>query len=115
VEGALQVGLGLLGLREPLPDVGDPRVGDRVALALRSAARLDAVDHDRAVLQQSRHGRVDLAVVERAVVPELDVEFPLQVVAVARAGLQESEQGVADAHDRGLYTTGIPAMYRACS
>ena len=54
-----------------------------------TAARLDAVDLDEPVLQQPGHRRVDLAVVERPVVTELLVEGPLQVVTVARAGLQE--------------------------
>lgn len=99
VEGVRQVGLRLLRLPEPLVDVDDPGFGDRVPLASRAAAGLDAVDLDQPALQtaaapSSRPGRS-----AGAAMTELLVERPLQVVYVARAGLKEPEQGVPDAHD----------------
>lgn len=96
VQGRLEIGLRLLGLREPGGDVGDAGVGDGVPLAFGAAVRLDAVDLDESVLQQPGHRRVDLPVVQGAVVAELLVEGALQVVTVAWAGLQEPEEGVTD-------------------
>ncbi len=90
VEGRVEVRLGLLGLREPGLDVGDAGVGDGVPLAVGAAAALYPVDLDEAVLQEAGHGRVDLPVREGAVVAELLVEGALEVVAVARAGLEEA-------------------------
>src|SRR5918996_1319998 len=52
----------------------DGRVGDRIPLPLGPAAGLDALDLDESVLQQARHGRVDLPVVQRAIVTEALVE-----------------------------------------
>jgi len=64
------VGLGRLGRGEPPVHVGDAVGRDRVALALRPCARLDAVDGDETALQEPGERRVDLPVGERAVAAE---------------------------------------------
>ena len=98
VQRALQVRLGLLGLAQPALDVGHAGRRDRVALALRPGAGLDAVDLDQPVLQQPRERRVDLAVGQRAVRPEALVVGPLEVVAVSRAALEQPQEGRSDRH-----------------
>src|SRR5690606_28965331 len=116
VEGRLQVGLGLLGCGEPPFDIGDAGFGDRVPLPLGAAAGLDAVDFDEPVLQQAGHRRVDLAVVQRPVVTELLVEGPLEVVTVARAGLQEPQEGVTDGHgEHSTHRVYAVCIRRVCS
>src|SRR5690606_26912353 len=89
---------GLLGCGEPPFDIGDAGFGERLPAPRGAAAGRDAVDFDGPVLQQAGHRRVDLAVVQRPVVTELLVEGPLEVVTVARAGLQEPQEGVTDGH-----------------
>src|SRR5690606_30553335 len=81
-------------------------------------ARLGALDLHQAVLQQPRHGRVHLAVVERPVAAEVVVEGALEVVPVAGTGpLQQSQQGVADRHGEyytsRVYTSCIHGAYTA--
>ncbi|KUL52111.1 hypothetical protein ADL22_05735 [Streptomyces sp. NRRL F-4489] len=96
VERGVEVRLGLLRPGQPLGDIGDAGVGDGVPLALRARAGLHAVHLDQAVLQQPGHRGVDLPVVQRAVLAEVLVEGPLEVVAMAGTGLQEAQQRMTD-------------------
>jgi hypothetical protein len=96
VQRVLQVRLGLLRCAEPLLDVGDARVGDRVALAVRSGAGLDARLLHESVAQQPGQRRVHLPVVQGSVLAELVVVGLLQVVAVAGAAFQQTEKGVSE-------------------
>ena len=102
-------GSGFSGWLEPALDVGHAGLGDRVALALRPGARLDAVDLDEPVLEQPRERRVDLPVAQRPVRAEALVVGPLEVVAVSRAALEQPEEGRSDRHATN-YTHSVYAQ-----
>jgi hypothetical protein len=109
----LQVRLGRDRLGQPGVDVGRAGLGDDVALAVGSVARLDADDH-LAVAGQPGQGRVDLAERQRPTPPEERVVVALQVVAVAGLALEQTEQSQGNAHDSTIRYAYTLRVYGAC-
>lgn len=81
----MRIRLGLLLSGRPRAHVGDLGVRNGVPRARGTAADLDPVDFDEAVLQQPGHRRAGLAVVQWPVVTDLSVKGPVEVVTVAGA------------------------------
>ena len=82
VQGALEVGLGVLRLGQPPGDVGDPGVGHGVALAFGARPGFHRLHLDQSVLQEPGEGGVHLAVGERSLGGEALVVGPFEVVSV---------------------------------
>jgi len=108
-QNGLQVRLGLdrLGLDrlgEPRLDVGDSPLGDGVALAVGSRARLCLSAGHLAVAGQAGEGGVDLPERERLAPPEELVIVTLQVIAMARLSLEQAKQSQRNAHGPGIHS-----------
>src|SRR5215469_1310689 len=102
----LQVRLRLDRIGKPCVDLGPAGVGDRVALAIGSLARLRLAAGDLAVAGQPAEGGVNLPERQLLASPEVGVVITLEVVPVTRFTFEQAKQGQWNAHSRE-YTLGI--------
>ena len=97
-EVGLEVGLGRDGFRQPCLYLALPRLGDRVALTVRTRPCLCLADDGLPVTGQPSEGGVHLTEGEGPAPTEVRVVVTLQVVAVPGFTVEEPEEGHGNAH-----------------
>src|SRR5215469_16189798 len=94
----LQVRLGHDRFGQPRLELDCARLGDDIALAIGSPARLGLPGHHLAVPREPAQGRVHLPERQRLAPAEVGVVVTFQLVAMARLAFEQAQQGQWYAH-----------------